>query len=402
MKLAIDGGRPVWTGRFAPWPWHEEDEVDAAREVLRTQELTYRTGRQGRLFEHEFAAVVNTRYSAALINDTVALEGGLIGLGLCPGDEVIVPCRSFIAPSGCVALRGGVPVPVDVDGQTQTITAVHIAAAVTSRTKGIIVVHLAGMPCDMEPILALAKDKGLWVVEDCGQALGATYHGRPVGSMGDVGVFSFCQDMILSTGGEGGMLTTNRPDVWELVCSLSDQGKAIGLAGLDHAGGQGEATTRGCCTSWCANWRLTEFQSAIGRAQLRKLPVWLELRRRNANILAAGLKNIAGLRIPPSPANVEPAWYRFYAFLLPKHLLSGWNRDLIIAAINAEGVPCHAGCCPDVTREKAFGQNQPEDHPAAQKLGETSLAFPVHPTLNIDEMDAVVQAVTKVMNLAVR
>lgn len=196
------------------------------------------------------------------------------------------------------------------------------------------------------------------------------------------------------------MLTTNRPDPWELVSSPSDHGKAPGLTGL---GQEWAGSFPGdCCSASWANWRLSEVQSAIGRVQLGKLPVWLEMRRRNAGILAAGLRDVAGLRVPLAPVNVDPAWYRFYAFLIPDRLQPGWNRDLIVAAVRAEGVPCDVGACPDVMLEKAFARQPRKEHPVARELGETSLAFPVHPTLSIDEMDAVVQAVTKVMTVAAR
>jgi len=201
-KLAIDGGHPVRKNPFPPWPHYEEDEISSTMLTLKSGRVNYWTGQEGRQFEDEFAAFVGTNYAVALMNGTVALEAALIALGMGPGDEVIVASRTFIASASCVLIRGGRPVMADVDPVSQNITADTVLAVLTPMTRGIIAVHLAGWPCDMDPILALARSKGLWVVEDCAQAHGAVYKGRPVGSMGDVAAFSFCQDKIITTGGE--------------------------------------------------------------------------------------------------------------------------------------------------------------------------------------------------------
>jgi len=201
-KLAIDGGHPVRKNPFPPWPHYEEDEISSTMLTLKSGRVNYWTGQEGRQLEDEFAAFVGTNYAVALMNGTVALEAALIALGMGPGDEVIVASRTFIASASCVLIRGGRPVMADVDPVSQNITADTVLAVLTPMTRGIIAVHLAGWPCDMDPILALARSKGLWVVEDCAQAHGAVYKGRPVGSMGDVAAFSFCQDKIITTGGE--------------------------------------------------------------------------------------------------------------------------------------------------------------------------------------------------------
>ena len=202
--------------------------------VLQSGRVNYWTGQEGRQFEEEYAAFVGAKYAIALMNGSVSLEASLVALGMAPGDEVVVTSRTFIASASCVIMRGGRPVMADVDAVSQNITAGTIAAALSPRTKGIVVVHLAGWPCDMDPIMNLAREKNLWVVEDCAQANGATYKGRQVGSMGDVAAFSFCQDKIITTGGEGGMVTTTRHDIWDKIWSYKDHGKSFEKRGSSH------------------------------------------------------------------------------------------------------------------------------------------------------------------------
>lgn len=401
-KLAIDGGRPLRAEPFAPWPFFEQDEIQAAQQTLQSGRVNYWTGQEGRLFEDEFAAAMGTGYSVALANGTLALEAALIGLDLQPGQEVVTTCRTFIASASCVVMRGGVPVLSDVDRDSQNATDRTIAEVLSPRTVGIIAVHLAGHPCNMDPILELAGRKGLWVVEDCAQAHGATYKGRKVGSMGDVGVFSFCQDKIMTTAGEGGMVVTSKPDIWERIWSYKDHGKSFdAVYHREHPPG-----FRWLHESFGSNWRMTEFQSAVGRIQLRKLPLWLEIRRRNAAILAEGLAGLPGLRTPKPPREVDHAWYKFYSFVRPDMLRPGWSRDQIMKAVQAEGVPCLSGSCPDIARENAFLSQDVDQHfdsrPVARELGENSLMFLVHPTLGQEDMEDTVQAVTKVMRLATR
>ena len=297
----------------------------------------------------------------------------------------------------------------DVDPVSQNITAETIAAALTPMTRGIIVVHLAGWPCDMDPIMNLAREKGLWVVEDCAQANGATYKGRQVGSMGDVAAFSFCQDKIITTGGEGGMVTTNRHDIWDKIWSYKDHGKSFdAVYNREHQPG-----FRWLHESFGTNWRMTEMQAAIGRVQLRKLPQWLTLRRRNAAVLTDGFSRIPGLRLTIPPQEIEHPYYKYYVFVEPEALKSDWSRDRIMTALMDEGIPCGSGSCSEIYLERAFRncnykleivnyELKDGRLPVAKELGETSLMFMVHPTLSADDMEDVVRAVVKVMRGAVR
>ncbi|MFH1079154.1 MAG: DegT/DnrJ/EryC1/StrS aminotransferase family protein [Pseudomonadota bacterium] len=399
--FTINSGQPIRKHPFFAWPHYDEDEVAAAMQVLQSGQVNYWTGQEGRKFEDEYAAFVGAKYAVALMNGSVALEASLVALGMAPGDEVVVTSRTFIASASCVIMRGGRPVMADVDPVSQNITAETIAAALTPRTKGIVVVHLAGWPCDMDPIMNLAREKNLWVVEDCAQANGATYKGRQVGSMGDVAAFSFCQDKIITTGGEGGMITTNRHDIWDKIWSYKDHGKSFdAVYHREHQPG-----FHWLHESFGTNWRMTEMQAAIGRLQLRKLPQWLTLRRRNAAVLTDVFSRIPGLRLTIPPQEIEHAYYKYYVFVEPEALKSDWSRDRIMTALMTEGIPCGSGSCSEIYLEKAFegnGLRPAERLPVARDLGETSLMFMVHPTLTVDDMEDVVRAMDKVMRVAVR
>jgi len=397
--LAIDGGTPVRSTPFAPWPFFSEDEIAAAADVLRSGKVNYWTGEEGRLFEEEFAACTGCTHAIALTNGTVALELALAVLGIGLGDEVIVTCRTFIASASCVVMRGATPVMADVDPTSQNITADTITAAITSRTKAIITVHLAGWPCDMDPIMDLARQHGLYVIEDCAQAHGATYKGRPVGSLGHMAAFSFCQDKIMTTAGEGGMLTTNDTRLWEKAWAFKDHGKSYeAVYRREHAPG-----FRWLHESFGTNWRLTEVQSAIGRLQLAKLPEWHLIRCRNAQLLNSGLSNIDAVRLTLPPDEIGHAYYKYYLFIRPEQIGKHWNRDRIMSAINAEGIPCFNGSCSEIYLEKAFrdANLQPDGYlPIARELGETSLMFMVHPTLDEKDMQDTVSAIQKVLAAA--
>ena len=398
--LAIEGGQRVCAVPFPAWPSFAADEIEVAAAVLRSGRVNYRTGEQGRVFEKEFAEFTGCKYGVAVANGTVALELALYALGIGAGDEVIMPSRTFIASASCVVIRGAVPVAADVEAVSQAVTAGTIRPLLTPRTKAIIAVHLAGWACDMDAIRELTHGRGIKLIEDCAQAHGATYKGRPVGSLGDVGAFSFCQDKIMTTGGEGGMLTTNDRDVWERARAFRDHGKN---ETADSKNGD-MGGFRWVHDSFGTNWRLTEMQSAIGRAQLRKLADWVEVRRRNAAILTERLSDCPGLRLTIPPAEIGHSYYKYYAFVRPECLKAGESRDRIMAKINREGVPCFGGICSEIYREKAF---PPEWRPAqrwkvAQELGETSLMFLVHPTLTEEHMQQTCDAVEKVMNAAVR
>lgn len=397
--LAIEGGNPVRRDAVPSWPHYDQDEIEAVAGVLASGKVNYWTGQEGRRFEEEYAAHCQVRHGVALMNGTVALELALHALGVGSGDEVVTTSRTFIASASCAVMRGARPVMADVDPISQNITAETIASVLTPKTRAIVAVHLAGWPCDMDAILSLARERGLKVIEDCAQAHGATWRGNPVGSFGDVAAFSFCQDKILTTGGEGGMLVTDDQHIWETAWSFKDHGKSWdAVYQRQHPPG-----FRWLHESFGSNWRMTELQAVIGRMQLAKLPDWRARRQRNAEVLERGLMGVPGLRLTPIPPHVGHARYRYYAFLEISQLRPGWTQQRIIESVTAEGVQCFSGSCSEIWREKAFAEAgiQPERPlPVAAELGETSLCFLVHPTLGDQEMIDTAVAVAKVMAVA--
>ena len=371
---------------FSPWPCFTQEEADAVHRVLLSQKVNYWTGRECREFECEFAAWLGTTYVVALANGTLALDVALKAMGVGQGDEVVVTPRTFLASASCVVTAGATPVFADVDPKSQNITADTIRAVLTPRTKVVICVHLAGMPCDLDPIMALAAEKGLYVIEDCAQAHGARYKGRAVGSIGHVGTWSFCQDKIMTTGGEGGMVTTSNRELWSRMWSYKDHGKSWeAVYERQHPPG-----FRWVHESFGTNWRMLEMQAVIGRIQLKRMADWTAARTANALRLKAVCDQYDVVRVPDTPEDVVHAWYKFYAFVRPEQLASGWSRDRIVEEVNARGVPCYHGSCSEVYLEKAFDGTPwrpAEPLPVARALGETSLMLLVHPTLTEAEMD---------------
>lgn len=367
--------------------------------VLLSNKVNYWTGNECREFEKEFAAWCGTRYAVALANGTVALDVALKGLGIGPGDEVVVTPRTFVASVSCVVNAGAKPVFADVDVDSGNLTAETIAKVLSPRTKAVICVHLAGWPCDMDPIMVLAAQHGFKVIEDCAQAHGARYKGRSVGSIGHVGAWSFCQDKIMTTGGEGGMVTTDDEALWRKMWSYKDHGKSYAAVyERGHALG-----FRWLHESFGTNWRMLEMQAVIGRLQLKKMPEWRALRESNALAIWEVCREFPALRVPQLPADVTHAHYKCYVYVDPAHLKDGWGRDRIVDEINKQGVPCFHGSCSEVYLEKAFvdaGLQPNQPLPVARTLGETSIMFLVHPTLRKQDVDATRLAVRSVMRMA--
>ncbi len=398
-NLASLGGEPLRKKAWPTWPCFEQDEIDAASSVLASGKVNYWTGNECRRFEQEFADFVGRKHAIALANGTLALELALMAYDIGAGDEVVVPARTFIASASCAVMRGAVPVVADIDPLTQGLSAETIAAVLSERTKAIVVVHLAGIPCDMDPIMALAEARGLIVIEDCAQAHGGSYKGRPLGSIGHCSAFSFCQDKIMTTGGEGGIFLLDDEARWKKAWSYKDHGKSwSAVHNTVHPPG-----FRWLHESFGTNWRMTEMQAAIGRRQLEKLPAWNARRQHNAERLAAGLGGVPGIRVASFPAWGKSACYKYYAFIDLASLAPDWNRTRVVDAIAAEGIPCMVGTCSEIYREKAFvntGLGPRTPHPVAVELGETSVMFQVHHTLTDAEIDDACAAVAKVMAVA--
>lgn len=393
---------------FAPWPSFTPEEADAVHRVLLSNKVNYWTGTETREFETEFAAWCGAAHAVALANGTLALDLALKALGVGPGDEVVVTPRTFIASISCVVNAGAVPVFADVEADSGNLSARTIAAALTPRTKAVVCVHLAGWPCDMDPIMSLAAKHGLKIIEDCAQAHGARYKGRPVGSIGHVGAWSFCQDKIMTTGGEGGMVTTNDEALWLAMWSFKDHGKSYeAVYKRQHPPG-----FRWLHERFGTNWRMLEVQAVIGRIQLRRMADWSDARMRNAQAIGAACAEFSAFRVPamrcascPGGCNLAGeacahANYKCYAYVQPEHLASDWTRDRIVDAIVAQGVPCYQGSCSEVYLEKAFdgtGWRPKLRLPVAKALGETSIMFLVHPTLTPNEVHQTCQVIRQVM-----
>lgn len=386
---------------LSPWPSFTDAEGDAVRRVLMSNRVNYWTGEECREFEREFAAATETKHAIAVANGTVALDLAWIALGIGAGDEVVVTPRTFLASISSIVNAGARPVFADVDPDSQNITPETVARVISPRTKAVLLVHLAGWPCDMDGFNALAEAHDLFLVEDCAQAHGARYRGRPVGGLGHIAAWSFCQDKIMTTGGEGGLITTDNRDWWSTMWSYKDHGKSYeAVYHREHPPG-----FRWLHESFGTNWRLTEMQGAIGRIQLRCLPDWTDARTRNAAAVLGAAEAHSALRVPMPPDHIQHAWYKAYAFVRPEALKAGWSRDRILSEINARGIPAYAGSCSEVYLEKAFdgtGLRPAEPLPVARTLGETSLMFLVHPTLTADEIGRTRDVIAAVMNDAAR
>ena len=391
-------------GPFSPWPSFTQEEAQAVQRVLLSNKVSYWTGGEGRRFEGEFADFVGTEFAIAVSNGTTALDLALNALGIGAGegrgrDEVIVTSRTFLASASSIVIAGAVPVFADVDRDSQNITAATVLDRITPNTRAILVVHLAGWPCEMEALMAVAEQYGLHVIEDCAQAHGARYRGKSVGGIGHVGCWSFCQDKIMTTGGEGGMVTTNEEALWRRMWAYKDHGKSwAAIHEREHPPG-----FRWLHESFGTNWRLTEMQSAIGRIQLARMPAWSATRRANAERIWRVASECPGLRVPPVPEHIEHAAYKCYVFVEPKQLAAGWSRDRIIDETVARGVPCFAGSCSEVYLEKAFddtGWRPRRRLPVARELGLTSLMFLCHPTLSVAEVDKTCRVLQEVMHRA--
>ena len=398
-ELARDGGTPVRTEPLAPWPQFDDEMIDAVTAVLRSGKVNYWTGKEVRRFEKDFAEFAGSNFGVAVSNGTVAVELALHAVGIEAGDEVIVPPRTFIATASAVAMLGARPVFADVDLVSGNVSADTIAAAITPKTKAIIVVHAAGWPCDMEPITDLAREHGLRLIEDCAQAHGAKYKGQHVGTIGDVGAFSFCQDKIISTGGEGGMVVTDCPDIWERAWSFKDHGK--GWDTIQNCSQQ-RTVFKWLHETIGTNWRMTEMQAAIGLAALRRLPVWVKARQAHATLLGEELANVPGIEVLNPPSDSEHSYYKHYANVSSEMLSDKWSRDEIVRCIQKEGIPCGSGLCCEIYLEKAMqdaGFAPAERLPNAKQLGERCIMFMVHPTLSREDIEDTVAAVAKVMRV---
>lgn len=379
---------------FEPWPSFTDKEAEAVKDILLSNKVNYWTGQECREFEKEFASFSGTKYAVALANGTVALDVALKALQIGAGDDVIVTSRTFLASASSIVTAGANPIFADVELDSQNISRRTIEAVLTPNTKAIICVHLAGWMCDMDPIMQLAAEKGLYVIEDCAQAHGAKYKGKPAGSIGHIAAWSFCQDKIMTTGGEGGMVTTNDESLWKKMWSYKDHGKSYdSVYNKQHPPG-----FRWLHDSFGTNWRMMEMQAVIGRIQLTYMPDWTKNRIENADKILKAFDHSNYFTVNRPTDDYLHAQYKCYVQVNINALPSGWSRDRIMQFINAEGVPCYSGSCSEVYLEHAFDNTnwRPKERlKNAQQLGETSLMFLVHPTLSEDNIKKTVDTIEK-------
>ena len=385
---------------YPDWPVYSREEREAVTRILESGKVNYWTGNECRLFEKEFSEYTGVKYAISVSNGTTALDLALYSAGISKGDDVVVPSKTFIATASSVVLRGARPIFADIDPDSQNITVDTIKDVATPDTKAIIVVHFAGWPCDMDPIMDYAKSNGIVVIEDCAQAHGANYKNKKTGSLSDIAVFSFCQDKIISTGGEGGMFVTDNQTLYEKAWSYKDHGKRI-EAKEKQISGNGYLWVH---DSIGTNYRMTEMQAAIGRIQLGKLDGWIRTRQANAKILSDSFEDIKGIRVARTDSNVHHAYYKYYAFIETDLLKPNWNIDRIISGISKDNIPCARGGCSEIYREKAFteiGYHPGKRHKVARHISETAISFLVHPTIRKDDLNRCIASVEDVMNESV-
>lgn len=385
---------------YATWPKYDQEIIKAVQNVLKSGRTNQWVGDHVYAFEKEYAEYLGVKHAIAMANGTVSLDVALRVLGIGSGDEVIVTCRSFVASASTVGMSGAVPIFCDVDPVSGNMTAESIQAVMTPKTRAVIAVHLAGWPCEMDSIVKLCRKNKLALIEDCAQAHGATYRGQPVGSFGDFASFSFCQDKIFSTGGEGGLLVTNKTALWKQAWSMKDHGRDFDVVFNQKSG----TSFKWMVNSFGSNYRMSEMQAAIGRIFLQKLDEMVAQRRKHANRLNDAFKQTRGLCINAVPDHIEHAYYKYYVQIDTNMLKSRLSRDTILSQVSGQGIPCGSGSCAEIYREKAFKQYRKQQGyapqkrlPVARKLGDTSIMLQVHPNLTPAWIDYVIQTIRKVV-----
>ena len=385
---------------ISPWPYFEADEIEAAASTLKSGKVNYWTGELGKQFEVAYAKSVGKQFGIALSNGTVALELALRVLGVQAGDEVIVASRSYVASASCVLLVDATPVFADVDSDSGNISVETITPLITKKTKAIIPVHVGGWPCDMPAIMDLACQHNLMVIEDCAQAHGACVAGKPVGAWGHAAIFSFCQDKIISTGGEGGMLLLDNELAYKQAWAYKDIGRSYNAVfNQTHAEG-----FRWLTETPGSNYRMTEFQAAIGLRQLEKLPRWVAQRNNNANEIVGTLKQFDFIDTPTLQLldNSQHAYYRLYAKLKKDVVLAGLSgeslRNHIINQLVLSGVPCFFGSCAEIYREKLFAKILPNQRlPNAADFADNAFCFLVHHTITNEQLQLMTNTIKQVL-----
>ncbi len=354
MKLAIDGGSKAVTNALAGWPSFSETAIKAVEAVLRSGKVNYWTGSSGREFEQRYAAWQGSRFAISTTNGTSALHVALTALGIGPGDEVIVPSYTFIATSFAVVQAGAIPRFADVNLEDHCLSVASAESLVNARTRAIIPVHLYGNVCDMDPILAFARRHGLQVIEDNAEAFGGEYKGRKTGTLGVMAAMSFCQNKTFTTGGEGGMVSTDDENLAWLARSVRDHGydvkERLNLLELEQ-----KLPYIHNVVGW--NYRMTEMQSAIGLAELERIDSWnLPTRRRNAGIVLDAIRDLPAVKyLPIDTPERRNGWYVLAVSLDLERMRC--DIGTFVKAAGAEGAPVWKVFWPQCHTERAYREH---------------------------------------------
>jgi dTDP-4-amino-4,6-dideoxygalactose transaminase len=338
--------------------------------------------------ELRFAELHGTPHAISCSNGTVALQVALLALGIKPGDEVIVPPFTFVASASAVLLCGASPVFADIDPETFNLSVAAAEAAITPRTRAIVVVHFGGRPAEMDAFQALARKHGLALLEDAAHAHGARWMGTPTGAWGDAATFSF-QEFKLITAGEGGIILTKSADVAEKCWAFCNQGRKRGAGWFDHF-------TLG------TNYRLTGFQAAVLNAQLRRLPGQTRTRAANTAYLRERLREVPGLRLPDDDPRIEQQPYYLLTFWYNAEGFHGLPRDTVLAALKAEGAPFKATYPHPLYRNSIFSpQQQKLFLPVAERVCREGVWLSHNALLgNRSDVDDLLEALHKVRRFA--
>jgi sugar O-acyltransferase (sialic acid O-acetyltransferase NeuD family) len=341
------------------WPQYTEKMINNVSEILKSGKVNQWTGNKVKEFEKKYAEYFGVKWAIAVTNGTVAIDLCLRAIGLQHGDEVIVTPRSFLASATAISTCGGIPVFVDVDINTQNITLDNIKKGISKKTKAVILVHLAGITCDCEEIVEWCHKHHIYVIEDCAQCHGAKYNNKYAGTFGDINAWSFCQDKIISTGGEGGMVTTNNEELFKKAWSYKDHGKNYDKI-LDENSDlfKNEPPRAGFFRnvhdSIGTNFRMTEIQASLGLDSLELLDEWIQIRRKNAKQLSECLKKYHFLEVLEYNEKYYHCYYKYYFYVKDSILGHKQIRDFIIQEFIKAGISAIQGSCSEIYKEGGY------------------------------------------------
>ncbi len=377
------------------WPHYSNRIANLVKKTILSGKVNYWTGNLCEKFENKFSKFIDVKYCCSISNASVGLEIALNALDIKKNDEVIVPSRTYITSASAILRVNAKPIFADIEKNSLNIDINSIKKNINRNTKAIICVHLAGYPCDMENILKIAKKNNLKVIEDCSQAHGAMIKNRSVGSFGDISVWSFCNDKIISTGGEGGMIACNNKTIYKKIWSIKDCGRSYDKIRKKTT----KVGYRWLYDSIGTNFRMTEMQAAIGILQLKELKSYLKKRNRNANILRNALKKINFIDFQNVDKKLYHAYYRFTILVNKTKIKKGNSRDTILKQLINNKIPATVGVCPELYKEKVFHKFRKKytDKYYAKEVGKNIICFSVDPSISEKNMQSISNKIKRIM-----